>query len=565
MNKKMKTQSAHAGKKPVFFKDELRQSLIVHSLVPIAVITFAFLFLVYFGWQFSLEIASKTAVENCAEKTESLITACSDFLSKQSSIDIKKITADSSSRVALHEKLYAFCANQHITASFYLLDSQYRIPFSFGAEAETAADSPVPFLCRHYLQNSKKDSETVLYYPETEPPCLYLLRKTEQKDGFLCFALRSDAIPAFLGELPFFLIITNQFGRIYAENTALFTTGFSKLTLSGAGTSGFVFHAGQWLYVKQAAVKNMPLIVYTVKNIQYSVMMFCMVGGAVMLIFVLVSISIWMSAYTFALKKTKLIDTVVDAFEKSGSGDLTVRLDMNSPEEFAAIGRSYNTMQDNLQKLIRTNEEQMQQAILLNLKQMESQFHAHFLFNTLETIRFMSRIDPEAIEKIIVSLSNLLRYSITGGKETVLLKDDLRIVKDYLAILSYRFGKRLRYTMNIPEDIQSYRVPKLIFQPIIENSIKYDLEEHDAVTINIEAYTQRNNLYIAISDDGPGIEAEILRKIERNLQTASPADCIGLYNVHRRLVLLFGEAYGIKITAPEGEGTRVLLSMPLCL
>jgi len=220
-------------------------------------------------------------------------------------------------------------------------------------------------------------------------------------------------------------------------------------------------------------------------------------------------------------------------------------------------------MLESLRTLIQTNEEQMQQALTSNLRQMQAQFNAHFLFNTLETVRFLSHLNPSAVETIVVCLSDLLRYSINTAREMVTLREDIGNVENYLTILSYRFSSRLSYRITIPDALQNCRVPKLIFQPIVENAVKYGLEEKDSILVGIAAVADPTDLCISITDNGPGIAPEVLARLMKNLQENTPDGHIGIYNVHRRLFLLFGAGYGVSIHSNRGCGTTVQLHLPL--
>lgn len=263
-------------------------------------------------------------------------------------------------------------------------------------------------------------------------------------------------------------------------------------------------------------------------------------------------------------EKTKIIDKVVEAFEKVQKGNLEEELCIKSYDEFEVIGKSYNLMLTSIKKLIDINEQKIKQASLAEIKQLESQFNPHFLFNTLEHIRYMAKLDADAASKMIVSLSTLLRYSINNGILDVTMKEDIEYTKCYLLIQQYRFGERFHYHIYIERDVENCIVPKLIVQPIIENAIKYGFGDRDELTVKIKASFLADDLVIVIYDDGIGMQENLLNELKDMLKKeVNPSNHIGLYNVHKRIQLMYGKAYGIDIKSEVNEGTVVKIILPI--
>ncbi len=552
------------------FKDELRQSLILHSLIPAAAAIFGFMLCAYLGWRYSLAAATDDAVKSYAVYIDAVLEDYADFLARSWYFNPAKAGREPNYATEINRSLYRFLNTQKVRGIFYLADADCNITFSSerngagaaysGGALPSARAAHIKMVCEHFLAD--KHSDGVLWYEkESGFPALYLCSRLHQ-GGYLCFVFPPESIFSAAANVPLLFAVTDRFGRIFGANAALFSGSFGKLNKNMLDRGSFLLYGGQNFYVRKIPLKYNQLELYTAKDVQDIFRMFAVLTAAVSAIFLLMIALIWISAHFIADKKTRLIDTIVRSFQKAAAGDLQERLDISGQEEFEIIGKSYNSMIESLQNLIKTNEEQMQQALTLNLKQMESQFNAHFLFNTLETVRFMSRLNPKAVETIVVCLSKLLRYSITASKETVTLAEDISNVKDYINILSYRFGERLRCDINLPPELLDYIVPKLIFQPIVENSIKYGLEESERIRIEITAESGEDELRIKIADDGPGIETETLRKLLDRIYENTAGPHIGLYNVHRRLFLMFGKPYGITIVSTKNKGTEVELHLP---
>ena len=223
-------------------------------------------------------------------------------------------------------------------------------------------------------------------------------------------------------------------------------------------------------------------------------------------------------------------------------------------------------MVDSLKRLVKSNEEKTRAAVTLEVSQLTSQFDPHFLYNTLSSIKFMIAMSPEAAGEMTMALSRLLRYSIRQATDAVTVGDDIEHLYDYMEIMQYRFGERFDYTVNMEDDTESALVPKLILQPIIENSLKYGLERvpHIYVAVSVQKDETNGTLRLSVSDTGGGMDDEMLVAVRESIDSNTPPKGhAGLYNVHRRIKLLYGEGYGLTITSSDGKGTTVVLRMPL--
>ena len=173
-------------------------------------------------------------------------------------------------------------------------------------------------------------------------------------------------------------------------------------------------------------------------------------------------------------------------------------------------------------------EEEARATAVFEMRRLESQFNPHFLFNTLENIKFMVKLDPEAAQRMLMDLSRILRYSIKGEERKVKLREDLSYTHSYMEIQQYRFGKRLSYEEAIPETMQDCRIPRLLFQPVLENAIRYGAEEDGSIHIRLGICQERQEagdvLCVRIADQGLGLPAERLQAVRRMLaEGADPA------------------------------------------
>lgn len=223
-----------------------------------------------------------------------------------------------------------------------------------------------------------------------------------------------------------------------------------------------------------------------------------------------------------------------------------------------------------------------QNAIRLSTKQAEflalqNQINPHFLYNTLEAIRGDALCAGlENIADITEALSTFFRYTITETGNLVTLENELENVENYFKIQQYRFGEKLKMEINLPKneaDVLSFQFPKLTLQPLIENAVFHGLEkkaEGGIIKVNVE--TTIDKVLISIEDNGVGIDEELLGEINYKLDHVSvnfisddkkKRGSIALYNVCRRIKLLFGEEYGIHIYSMINIGTDVRITIPI--
>ena len=191
---------------------------------------------------------------------------------------------------------------------------------------------------------------------------------------------------------------------------------------------------------------------------------------------------------------------------------------------------------------------------------LHSQINPHFLYNTLDTIVWMAEFeDSKKVIDITKSLANFFRLSLSNGSEMIPLKDEIMHIKEYLFIQKQRYEGKLSYFFNIDEALMTVAVPKIIIQPIVENSIYHGIKNiSENGIINIDVYSENSNLIISIRDNGIGFSRS--KKIQKN-RTGG----IGIRNVDKRIKFYYGNEYGIFIndTSEITRGSLVMIKLPL--
>ncbi|MBQ3889769.1 MAG: sensor histidine kinase, partial [Lachnospiraceae bacterium] len=285
--------------------------------------------------------------------------------------------------------------------------------------------------------------------------------------------------------------------------------------------------------------------------------------GVIVFVFMGIVLITYRSTDKNSEKYTQDIKKIETAFEAVSNGDFNVSLNTDSSKEFKTIGSDFNEMLNGLKDQIEKNKELATNAAFSQLKQLESQLNPHFLFNTLDNIRFMAKIDAAKADKMIVSLSGILRYTIKDMRQEVPLFEDLDALQYYLNILQIRFNKRFKYEINVGDDIKDCLIPKLLLQPILENAIKYGFEGREKLSVKIRGYQMADKLVFVCEDDGAGIDEERLSEIRRSLEKEeNESNHYGLFNIHRRIKLMYKGDFGLSIDSKINEGCTVRIVLP---
>lgn len=224
-------------------------------------------------------------------------------------------------------------------------------------------------------------------------------------------------------------------------------------------------------------------------------------------------------------------------------------------DELYELERNYEEMLQRLFRLMQENKDNMETQRKLEIEALQMQINPHFLYNTLDAIAWMAKIKKQTeIEKLVINLAKFFRISLHKGDKFVTVREETELIEHFLEIEKIRFPDTINYVCNVPQDIADYKTLKLILQPIVENSIKHGFSGKEGVgTITITAKTEGDDLVISVTDDGCGFEVvEGFWKVKTDKPNG-----FGLYNVHERLVLEYGEGYGLDITSQVGVGTTV--------
>ena len=264
----------------------------------------------------------------------------------------------------------------------------------------------------------------------------------------------------------------------------------------------------------------------------------------------------------FSRSIAKPIRDLASSMEEVESGNLQTKKEYAKIKEFAQLDHSFNVMVAQIRGLLHLTREEQQKVAEAERKALESQMNPHFLFNTLNTIKALARMHgEEEIYTITIKLGKLLRSTIDNHESECTLKESMALIDSYLTIQKIRFGEKLHVTTVLDPTCAMEKTPKLIIQPLVENSIVHGLEPK-AGEWNIEVLVQERNgrVNITVRDDGVGFPQGTLPE---NLDDLANSTHVGVYNVYRRLALKYGKKMSFSIVSKKLEGTVVSISFPI--
>lgn len=291
-------------------------------------------------------------------------------------------------------------------------------------------------------------------------------------------------------------------------------------------------------------------------------------------------ISLIITATFFAIivvisrKYLNSIQEIANGIRAFGKGQMDVKIEYPEKDELFTIAHQFNEMAGRINHLVKTLEKQkndiriaVEQKRKSEIKALEAQINPHFLYNTLDLINWIAiENQQEMISEMLSRLGGLLRYSFSNIYTMVLLEEELEWIKKYIALQKMRFNNSFDCVYEIAEEALGFPIYKLLLQPIIENAILHGFEGmKSGGLIKIAASVSKDNtLIIVISDNGNGIDENVLLKIKEYIKddTLFDGDNIGIRNIVNRIKLYYSGEADIEIESIKGSGTKITLRLP---
>lgn len=285
------------------------------------------------------------------------------------------------------------------------------------------------------------------------------------------------------------------------------------------------------------------------------------------LILVLILMMAWYLSRNFA----RPIERILQQVSRISEGDFShPRLSVDTQtDEIGQLEAQIAQMGDSIRRLMDDQLIREQEKRRLEVQMLQNQLNPHFLYNTLGSIRMMAALQGKTgIQNMIEALGRLLRANLAIQDELIPLEDELVLLDSYVLIQNAAYkGKIIFCRGQIPEPAGKYLIPKLLLQPLVENAIVHGIVPRpQGGRITLDAWPEGTHLLIRISDTGVGMPPECAAQLQARLRAPQPrpgAHGIGLWNTAYRLALLYGGDAALTIQSQSGQGTEVLLRLPV--
>lgn len=247
-------------------------------------------------------------------------------------------------------------------------------------------------------------------------------------------------------------------------------------------------------------------------------------------------------------------------------GDFAPDPSIEWDNELGDVGRGVNHLAQSVQGLMERRLADEKARRDLEYQMLQSQINPHFLYNSLNSIRWMAAIqNAPGIAEMTTSLAHLLKSASKGQQTLIPLEEELALLGDYFVIQSYRYGGAINLTEDVPPELGAALLPRFTLQPLLENAIFHGIEpKGGAGTVKLTARRGKDGLLLVMEDDGVGMEQAKVNALlsGEGEETVGLFRKIGLHNVHRRIQYEFGEQYGLAIESEPGRFTRIMVRLP---
>lgn len=471
------------------------------------------------------------------------------------------------------DRLFSYAGSEPSILSLSIIDSR-------GMEHAAGNLMPIDSMkrARLILAAGAAKGDEVWSFPDRSDPALILSREMRSfRDsnfdldylGTIVVRINIQSIVRkFAEERGDFMMMAGN-TMIYPTEPRLATASITEAM--DAGRSGYFIHEidGRSNFISYSRSSE---IGWTYINITLYDQIFeriVFIKKLVVAVFIVIFIGVILLGIRFSLSLTRPIEQLMSRMklaEKGNFAEANLLASEKNPlamDEIGLLHRTFRIMVERINTLITENYSNQLLLKETEFKALQAHINPHFLYNTLQSINWMARLNGQAqISQMVESLGFLLRHSIQLKERIIPLREELAIVESYVTIQAIRFEERLVFRMDVPPQYMSREIPKLTLQPLLENSIQYALEPGIATcAITIRARESAEGFVIVVEDDGPGMAVDTLDQLKTGkLRTNGKG--IGLLNIDERIKLAYGEAYGLRIDSKLGHGTRIMITLP---
>lgn len=353
---------------------------------------------------------------------------------------------------------------------------------------------------------------------------------------------------------------TNMLLILDEHDKVLFGQGNIAVGASVEVQNGKAFINNETYYVSTQSIKGLDWKIVDVVSQKYvyeeihnfrdMILLYCLIALILLLIF---------STVTYHSLHDP-IDHMLQSMQAFSEDNLdTIQIEDHGKDELYTLSQSFNELLIRIDELLKTVSKEQEQKRETQIQLLQAQINPHFLFNTLNTLRYLALLNEDKpVSEGIGALAKLLRNTIVDSNEMVTVQEEIENVKNYIIIQKLRYGDLFETVYNIDEDVKYNKILKFLLQPIVENSILHAFEEdreHQILTIRARAW--QGYLRIEIGDNGKGFR--VMESEASNKKLSS----IGMKNIQERIQLMYGDLYSMNVESVIEVGTITTLLLPM--
>jgi len=540
-----------------------------------------FVILIYFGLSFSfktyMEKHTLLSTTQVMESIDSMLQSCVDALDELSTdndvIEYLTDTQDSNS-IKVTRKLYLVYTS---------LSKQGNIHVIRAADSEGISTDKIPETYRNtVLQNwgvfrKANQSNKVVIHSSVRENLLnqisIILAKAVYdldgaKVGYVVMDLHresiSNMVSRYLDMYHTEIVLINKFNVVIYNSEGTNAEGLGKLNLkenidavwANRNISGFL-RDDDYCYAKSSLADYMILCKISDDVVNMSISF--LKESSVFILGIVAMLSL-VFAYAISRSIFAPIRELTKSMKEVEKGNFLIKVAVKSKDEIGELGKAFNRMTSRIDELIRNVKEKQETLRVLEVNALALQMNPHFLYNTLDLIKWNAKLGKnKEVSEIAVQFGKLLRQIINNKNEFVTVGYELDLISAYVNIQKKRH-EQLEVEFDLEKGIIQKYIPKLMLQPLVENAIVHGMENKiGSGKISISAYQKDGYLIFTVTDDGCGMSEEQLSAV-RNLNSEGMYR-IGLSNIERRAKMYGDESCGLTINSTEGVGTTIILRL----
>ncbi|QKS72559.1 histidine kinase [Paenalkalicoccus suaedae] len=559
-------------------KEKVRKAFMRYTLIPLLIVAVAVSAFFYFNSSQILirqtEEAGQALAADLSEMHESYAQFIEETAQSAIVIDYLDFMQGESS---LFQAFYEFNTQQIIQSDFFLFDKNESLVLSNAIDVDQLAPDLADYFLTSKRLLDRQESPVINrvnqipYHNGRLSSYLYgaqIVDENEEK-GYVFYLLHEEDFLTLLFQHPVNLsVITDPYDTIIATSNNSVRDFLNKYRPDVEEGMNVQIRDNDFVQAKEQ-IPGSALSVYTLNPVQQYSSTLAIITGFFLVLSLFIFIVLRVLSSKLSDKLTESINNMTESINQFKIGSNDYYLKSSDEEEMNVLAGQFNDMLDEIKQLIREKEELSKRQRESEIKHLELQFNPHFVFNVLESIRYSILIEPKNAEKSILALSKLLRYSVQKSDQEVLLVDELNQLQHYIDLHQLRFEDSLHYVVEVDPMLQLHQhvilLPRLLIQPLVENAIKHADPKGEALQIHVQMRLKQNQLLCTVIDNGKTCTFEKVDLLTKELQDENSSEIgLGLYNVHRRIQLLFPDNKGLDVAVNNG-GLRVSFEMPLIL